>query len=228
MKKLIQILIILFLIKSCSRSLTKDKTTETAIINDNHKSKEQLNNEVFLYDESNDTVKKNTFFLKSNFKLIVFPTRNEENDNQINFALLGKNIDTIIKYDVISTKKNTAYFDGSDFSNFFAIKQSGGANTKFWLFDKTNHIQSINGLQVKFDLKNELIIYKDDNYNLFLFDCNSRKNIPINIPFNELKKYDCMKYGNIENEIDIKKVSDHFYYFRFNICDSIVSFRIRQ
>ena len=37
-----------------------------------------------------------------------------------------------------------------------------------------------------------------------------------------------MKYGNIESEITIKKVSNDFYYFGFNLCDSIVSFRVRK
>jgi hypothetical protein len=228
MKKLIQILIVTFLITNCGRLLRKDKTDQRVTGNQNSKSKEKLNNGIFLYDESQDTIKTDTFLLKNDYKLIVFPNRIEESENRINFNFLGKDIDTIIMSDVISTRKNTVYFDGSDFSNFFAIKQSGGTNIKFFLFDKKKLNQSLIGIEVKFDLKNELIIYKDEKYNLFLFDCKSNRNIPINIPYNELKKYDCMKYGNIESEINVKKVSNYFYYFGFNLCDSTVIFKIKR
>jgi hypothetical protein len=227
MRKLIQILIILFLISSCGRLLKNDETTEIGIVK-NNKSEEHFESKIFLYDHSIDTIKTDTFLLKNNYKLIVFPSRNEENDSQINFNFLGKDVDTIIMSDAISTKKNTIYFDNSDFTNFFVIKQNGGTNVNFFLFDKDKRSQCLNGLQVKFDFINELIIYKDDKYNLFLFNCKSKKSIPINIPYNKLKKYDCMKYGNIESEITIKKVSDDFYYFGFNLRDSVVSFRVRK
>lgn len=228
MKKLIQILIVIFLISICGRLLKKDKTNQTVTGNQNSNSQKQFNSKIFLYDGGNDIIKTDTFLLKNNFKLVVFPNNVEENENRINFNFLGKDIDTIIMSDVISTRKNTVYFDGSDFSNFFAIKQSGGTNIKFFLFDKKKLNQCLIGLEVKFDLKNELIIYKDEKYNLFLFDCKSNEKIPINIPYNELKKYDCIKYGNIENEINIKKVSTHFYYFGFNLCDSIVTFKLKR
>ena len=226
MRKVIQILIILFLISGCGRLVKNDKTTEIGIVK--NKSEEHFENKFFLCDHSIDTIKTDTFPLKNNYKLIVFPSRNEESDSQINFNFLGKDVDTIIMSDAISTKKNTIYFDNSDFTNFFAIKQNGGTNVNFFLFDKDKRIQCLNGLQVKFDFINELIIYKDDKYNLFLFNCKSKKSIPINIPYNKLKKYDCLKYGNIESEITIKKVSDDFYYFGFNLCDSVVSFRVRK
>lgn len=228
MKNIIQILVVIFLITSCSKLLKKDKTNQTVTINQNSKPQKQSNNRIFLYDESSDTIKIDTFFLKNNFKLVVFPNNIEENDSRINFNFLGKDIDTIIMSDIISTRKNTVYFDGSDFSNFFAIKQNGGANINFFLFNKKKRNKRLIGLEVKFDLKNELIIYKDEKYNLFLFDCKSNKNIPIDIPYNELKKYDCMKYGNIESEINIKKISNHFYYFGFNLCDSTVTFKIKK
>lgn len=226
MKKLIQTLTVLFLMSSCGR-LLKDNKSQTVIVND-AEPKVQLNSGVFLYDESNDTIRTDTFRLKNNYKLIVFPSKNKDNDKYIYFNFLGKGVDTIIMSDVISTKKNSVYFDNSDFDNFFAIKQNGGSSIFFFLFDKEKHRQCLNGLQVEFDLINELIIFKDDKYNLYLFDCKSEKKIPINIPFNKLKKYDCIKYGNIENEINIKRVSRNYYYFGFDICDSIVSFRVKK
>lgn len=38
----------------------------------------------YLYDESNDPIKTDTFLLMNNYKLIVFPNNVEEYDNRIN------------------------------------------------------------------------------------------------------------------------------------------------
>ncbi|MBS7230934.1 hypothetical protein KHA90_07845 [Flavobacterium psychroterrae] len=109
MKKLIQILVVVFLISSCGRLLKKDKNNQITG-NKNSTSLKQCNNKIFLYDESNDTIKTDTFLLKNNFKLVVFANNVEENDSRINFNFLGKDIDTIIMSGVISTKKKHSLF----------------------------------------------------------------------------------------------------------------------
>lgn len=74
MKKLIQILLVIFLITSCGKLLKKDKTNQTVSISQNSKSQKQFNSRILLYDGSNDTIKTDTFVLKNNYKLMYLQT----------------------------------------------------------------------------------------------------------------------------------------------------------
>jgi signal peptidase I len=224
MKKLIGMLIFLFLIFSCNKILKNDKATQI-IKSDSTLINKKNEATIFLYDDSQDTVKTNTFLLKNNFKLISYSDKGE-NDNEITFKLIGKKIDTIVMNEPISNRKYTHYFDNTDFDNYFAIKQSSGNNVHFWLIDKLTGKECFDGLQVQFDFINNVIIYadEDDNYKLFLYDLNLKRKISIIIPYRELAKYDCIKYNDLWKSIYLKKKSNSFYSFGFKICDSIVSF----
>lgn len=228
MKKLIGILIFLFLICGCTKISKGDKSTQV-IKADSTSIKKRFQAAVFYYDNSQDTVNTNTFLLKNNFKLISYPAKGE-NDNEIRFRLTSKNIDTIVMNEPISNRKYTNYFDNTDFDNYFAIKQSSGSNVHFWLIDKKTGKECFDGLQVQFDFINEVIIYanEDENYKLYLYDLNLKRKFSIAIPYRQLAKYDCIKYNDLWKSVYLKKTSDSFYSLGFKICDSIVSFNVTR
>ena len=226
MKKLSGIFVILFLIYSCNKISKSNNTTQKVII-DNVSSKNTFEKLVFFYDDSQDTVVTNTYLLKNDFRLISYPAKEEEN-NEIKFRLIGKNIDTIVMNEPISNKKNTNYFDNTDFENYFAIKKSGGSTVHFWLIDKKTGKECFDGMQVQFDFTNEVIIYanEDDNYELYLYDLNDKRNISIKIPYEQLAEYDCIKYNDLWKTVYLKKSTNSSYSLGFRVCDSIVSFNI--
>lgn len=229
MKIQVGIFIFLFLLLFGCNKISKSNNKTQEIIIDSLSFKKISNKKVFFYDDSQDTVNTITYQLKNNFNLISYPAKEQEN-NEIKFRLIGNSIDTIIMNDPIANRKYTNYFDNTDFKNYFAIKKSGGSNVHFWLFDKKTGKEFFDGIQVQFDIKNDIIIYANENdgYKLYLYDINLKRKISIAIPYKQIAKYDCVKYNDLWKSIYLKEKTNSFYSLGFKVCDTIVTFKLMR
>ena len=93
--------ILIFLLLGCNNKISKSNTATQKATVDSTSLNNRFEKTVFFYDDSQDTVNIKTYLLKNNFKLISYPAKGEEN-NEIRFRLIGKNIDTIVMNEPIS------------------------------------------------------------------------------------------------------------------------------
>ncbi len=94
MKKLMLFILILVFF-SCKKTEEKRKST-TNITKDTVQNKILINsfgNQMFAYQNPNETIKIDTFNLKNNYKLIIFPSRSK-GKNSLNYRLIGAKSDT--------------------------------------------------------------------------------------------------------------------------------------
>ncbi|NRS90781.1 hypothetical protein HNQ02_003728 [Flavobacterium sp. 7E] len=194
--KIIIILLICFISCKADKHQTNIKR-EVKII-------KKENDTVFIDDYAKDTLKKLTYNLKNNYKLILFPAW-DENEKVIKLRLINDKTDnTYLLNDWFDNRYRKRY-SNIDFQNYFVLHSNGGgtSNTYFWLYDKETGKESLTGIQLDFNLKNELILYldEDDQYKTYLYDVNSKKKIEIVIPYKKIEKYNCVHYQNLYKTI---------------------------
>ncbi|MFC6265323.1 hypothetical protein ACFQFA_16810 [Flavobacterium panici] len=203
---------------------------------DNHKPAEvrkiKKSTDTIFLNEQGDTIKTQTAYLKNNYKLIIFPAI-DKNEEVINFRLInGKKDNTYLLVDTF-IENYRPYYEGVDFKNYFALHSNGGgtSNFYFWLYDKETGNEVLNGITGDFDLKNELILYtdEDDEYNLFIYDVNTKIKTLINLPYELMDKQKCTKYNNSPKTLYIRRVTNEYYYLAFEICKPLlVEFKVKK
>ena len=219
------ILVILFIVLiSCKTDKHKDPFK-------NKKTIKKTVNQVYI-DDKNDTIKSQTSYLKNSYKLIIFPTL-DKNKEKINFRLIkGKKDNTYLLGNTFIANY-MRYFKGIDFNNYFALHGNGGgtSNFYFWLYNKETGEEVLTGIEVDFDLKNELILYidEDDEYNNYIYDVNTKVKTLIDIPSELLDKQECTKYNDTYKTLCIKRVTNKYYYLGFRRCEpSSVGFKVKK
>ncbi|MFD1604845.1 hypothetical protein ACFSJW_06030 [Flavobacterium artemisiae] len=180
-----------------------------------------------------DTIETQSAFLKNNYKLIIFPALNKKNEGVINFRLIHNNkentqllVDTFIA-------NYRPYYEGVDFQNYFTLQSNGGgtSNYYFWLYEKETGNEILTGICGDFDLKNELILYTDEDngYNKYIYDVNTKVKTLIELPYELMDKHECTKYNNSPKTLYIKKVTKEYYYLAFEICEPLlVQFKVKK
>ncbi|WP_268847581.1 hypothetical protein [Flavobacterium aestivum] len=218
-----KILMILFLCHiSCKNHIGKTDFKEKAV---------QITKETVFIDKSGDTIKTDSFNLKNNYKLIIFPAI-ENNEEVINFRLIkGKKDNTYLLVDTFIANY-MRYFHEIDFHDYFVLHGNGGgtSHSYFWLYDKATGKEELTGITHDFDLKNELILYEDEgkDYELFIYDVNTKKKTLIDIPKSFLDKHICMQYNDSEKYLFIKDVTKDYYLLAFKNCPSSIVYKIKK
>ena len=219
--KILIILLICFI--SC-------KTEPNKITNQEKNEKQVYTNTAFIDEHTGDSIIADTFYLKNNYKLIIFPTL-DKGKEVINFRLIkDKKDNTYLLTDTLESPYIPIY-QSKDFKNYFVLHASFGThNPYFWLYDKKTGKEVFTGIERDFDLKNELILYEDENNddNLFIYDVNTKAKTLVNIPSDLIGKYECTKYNDFYKSIYIKYVTDKYYFIAFKDCPSTVEFRVKK
>ena len=187
-----------------------------------------------FFDDRGDTIETQTAYLKNNYKLIIFPTLDENNEDVINFRLInGKKDNTYLLVETFKANYRP-YYEEVDFQNYFALHSNGGGTSHFyfWLYDKETGNEVLTGITGNFDLKNELILYtdEDDDYNLFIYDVNTKVKTFIDLPYDLMDKQECTKYNNSPKTLYIRRVTKEYYYLAFRICEpeKLVEFKVKK
>ncbi|KUJ59689.1 hypothetical protein AR687_21740 [Flavobacteriaceae bacterium CRH] len=208
----------------------KSATEERKVNKEEKKVKKSI--DTLFYDEQGDTIETQTAHLKNNYKLIIFPAR-DKNHEVLNYRLIkGKKDNTYLLLDPYQTNRRF-YYQGVDFKNYFALHSNGGgtSNFYFWLYDKETGNEVLTGITGDFDLKNELILYtdEDDEYKRFIYDVNTKVKTLINLPYDLMDKHECTQYINSPKTLYIKRVTKKYYYLAFEICEPLlVEFRVKK
>ncbi|MBE8725795.1 hypothetical protein C4F50_12655 [Flavobacterium sp. KB82] len=205
-----------------TKSVKKEKHTKKSI-------------DTVFFDEKGDTIKSQTASLKNNYKLIIFPAL-DKNKEVINFRLInGKQDKTFLLADTFIANYRP-YYEGIDFENYFALHSNGGgtSNYYFWLYDKQTGDEVLTDgsfkIQLDFDLKNELILYidEDNDYNLFVYDVNRKTKTLVDIPKSFTDKQECTRNDYFEKTSYIKRVTADYYFIAFKNCSSSIEFRVKK
>lgn len=178
-----------------------------------------------------NAIKTLTYYLKNDYKLIIFPAL-ERGKKVINFRLInGKKDNTYFLSDRFESPFIEVY-QNKDFQNYFTLHSNLGThNPYFWLYEKETGKEVFTGVGRDFDLKNELILYEDEDkdYNLFVYDVNTKVKTLIEIPSELMEKQECTKYNDSYKTIFIKRVSKEYYYLGFKSCEpSSVEFKVKK
>nr|WP_315222329.1 hypothetical protein [uncultured Flavobacterium sp.] len=188
-----------------------------------------------FFDEHGDTIKSQTAYLKNNYKLIIFPALDKKNEGVINFRLINGKKDNTYLLASTFIANYRPYYKEVDFQNYFALHSNGGgtSNSYFWLYDKEtgNEVLTYSyfKIQLDFDLKNELILYIDDDDNTYIYDVNTKIKTLIAIPSDLMDKQECTKYNDAYKSIYIKRISKEYYYLGFRYCEpSSLEFRVKK
>lgn len=190
-----------------------------------------------FFDDHGDTIKPQTFYLKNNYKLFIFPSKDSIGKNDIlNYEIISKNLKKTFLLSDDLTQNHILHYDGIDFQNYFTLHSNGGTkNYYFWLYDKHSGQEALTDsyfkIQRDFDLKNELILYEDEDndYNLFIYDVNTKAKTLIEIPSELIGKDECTKYNDFYKSVYIKRVTKKYYYLGFRSCEpSRIEFRIKK
>lgn len=193
---------------------------------------EPLDYVVFPYND--DTLFTDTFQLKNNYQLILFPAADGYSKNgRICYGhyarLIGDSIDEVIlsSYGTEPSKYWLRY-DSIDFDNSFAIEYSGGGNYALYinLFDKTTGELMLAGHAGTHDVKNGLIIYLDDEDeegNVFLYDVKKDKKIKIETPDNV-----CFASMGYWTGYTITKVTPSMIYLSYDYCDKPLKLKVKR
>ncbi|MFQ6603688.1 hypothetical protein [Flavobacterium sp. C3NV] len=186
-----------------------------------------------FFDEKGDTIKSQTANLKNNYELIIFPALDKKSEGVINFRLITDKKDNTYLLASTFQANRRPYYKGIDFQNYFALHSNGGGTSKFyfWLYCKAAGEEIFKGIELDFDLKNELILYEDEDndYNLFIYDVNTKVKTLIELPYDVMFKQECTKYNDSYKSIYIKRVTKEYYYFGFKDCEPLsIEFKVRK
>jgi len=221
----------------CNKTTQKEdlrKSIEKTIVTKNSES-DSVVNPIFKYEENGDIIRADTFKLKNNCTLIIYPSKDSiEKKNVINYRIITKNSDKTFLLSDDLEENYIPYFKNIDFNNYFVLHSNGGGtkNLYFWLYDKRTGLEVLTDnnfkIQLDFDLKNELILY-DDEYNLHIYDINTKIKTLIKIPSDLMDKQECTKYNDAYKSIYIKRISKEYYYLGFRDCEpSSLEFRVKK
>ncbi|TDW46562.1 hypothetical protein EV144_106234 [Flavobacterium sp. 270] len=220
--KNITLIILLICFISCkmdnSKSSNKEKNTEKSI-------------DTIFVDEKGDTIKPQTAYLKKNYKLIIFPAL-DKNKKVINFRLINDKKDKTYLLAETFIANYRLYYEGIDFQNYFALHSNGGGTSKsyFWLYDKETGNEVLTGIKGDFDLKNELILYTDENneYKNFIYDVKTKAKTWVDIPKSFTDKQKCTHNDYFEKSSYIKRVTNEYYFVAFKDCPSSIEFKVKK
>lgn len=179
-----------------------------------------------------DTLFADTFILKNDYKLILFPAADGySEEGEVYFGhyarLLGDSIDEVIlnSYGTVPAKYWLRY-DSIDFDDCFAIEYSGGGNYSMYihLYDKATGNLLIAGHSGATDVDNGLILYLDDEeYNIFLYDVKTKERIEIERPDRP-----CFKGTGHWTGYTITKVTPGMVYLRYDYCEKPVIIKVKR
>jgi hypothetical protein len=184
-----------------------------------------------FFNEKGDTIKSQISYLKNNYKLIIFPTL-DKNEQVIKYRLINKKKDNI--YVLVETfqANHQPYYEGVDFQNYFALYSNGGGKSKsyFWLYNKETGNEILTGISGDFDLKNELILYTDEDngYQKFIYDVNTKSKTLVDIPKSFADEHECTRNDYFEKSSYIKRVTDKYYFIAFKDCSPMVEFKVKK
>jgi hypothetical protein len=218
------LIILLILIIGCKREENKVNVNK-------NRGLEGKTKPYFIDEQSHDTIKPQSFYLKNNYKLIIFPAQ-VENKNVVNFRLIkGQSDNTYLLSDTFRLNYIKEY-NNVDFKDYFALHSNGGgtSNLYFWLFEKETGKVCLTGIQQDFDLKNELILYvdEDNEYKIFIYDVNSKAKTLVDIPKSFRDKHICMQYNDYEKYLFIKNVTKKYYFLAFKNCPTSIIYKIKK
>lgn len=219
-------LLILLLIGFISCKIDKHKPSK-------EETKANKSIDTVFFDEQGDTIKSQTAYLKNNYKLIIFPALDKKNEGVINLRLINGKKDNTYLLASTFIANYRPYYEGVDFQNYFALHSNRGGTSKFyfWLYDKASGNVVLTGIRVDFDLKNELILYtdEDDEYKNFIYDINTKVKTLVDIPKSFADKHECTRNDYFEKSSYIKRVTKEYYYLGFKDCDPLsVEFRVTK
>ena len=193
-------------------------------------------NKSVFFDDHGDTIKPQTFYLKNNYKLFIFPSKDSIGKNDIlNYKIISKNFEKPFLLSEDLTQNHILYYEGIDFQNYFALhSNSGTKNYYFWLYDKHSGQEVLTDsyfkIQLDFDLKNELILYTDEDngYKKFIYDIKTKTKTLVDIPKSFTDKQECTRNDYFEKSSYIKRVSDKYYFIAFKDCPLAVEFKVKK
>ena len=206
------------------------KTDNRKFTNEEKQTKRSIDS--VFFDDKGDTIKQQIANLKNNYNLIIFPALDKKNEGIINLRLInGKKDNTYVLVETFQAN-HRPYYEGVDFQNYFALHSNGGGTSKsyFWLYEKETGKEVFTGIGIDFDLKNELILYvdEDDNYNEFIYDVNKKTKTLIDIPKSFADKHECTRNDYFEKTSYIKRVAEKYYFIAFRDCPSTVEFKVKK
>ncbi|MET3027125.1 hypothetical protein ABXT06_10635 [Flavobacterium sp. UW10123] len=204
------------------------KTDNRKFSNEEKETKKSI--DTVFFDDRGDTIKSQTYYLKNNYKLIIFPTL-DKNEEVIKFRLInGKKDNTYVLVETFQAN-HRQYYEGVDLQNYFALHANLGThNHYFWLYEKETGKEIFTGIGRDFDLKNELVLYvdEDNNYNEFIYDVNTKLKTLVDIPKSFADKQECTRNDYFEKSSYIKRVTDKYYFIAFEDCPSTVEFKVKK
>ncbi|WP_141248440.1 hypothetical protein [Flavobacterium sp. ACN6] len=104
------------------------------------------------------------------------------------------------------------------------------ASPVFGYMTRKQEIKVFRGIRRDYDLKNELILYvdEDDNYNEFVYDVNTRTKTLVDIPKSFADKQKCTRNDYFGKTSYIKRVTNKYYFIAFEDCPSTVLFKVKK
>lgn len=192
-----------------------------------------------------DTLFADTFQLKNNYQLILFPAPDGYMGNKrIHYGhyarLVGEGIDSVITNSYgTEPSKYWLRYNNIDFDESFAIEYSGGGNYALYieLFEKKTGKRLIYGHSGTYDVKNGLILYMDDeeeqaedkdgkkevDSGMTIYDVQKNKKIKFNTPYNP-----CFGGMGFWTCYTITKVTPTTIYLRYDCCDEPVTIKVKR
>lgn len=237
MKQLFYILFICTL--GCNKTTTREdlnKSIQKPIVSKNSES-DSIINPIFKYEDNGNIIKADTFKLKNSYTLIIYPTKDSvEKCGVINYRIISKKNDKSFLLSDNLKENYIPYFKNIDFQNYFALHSNGGgtSNLYFWLYDKRTGLEVLTDsnfkIQLDFDLKNELILYTDEDneYKKFIYDIKTKVKTFVDIPQSFTDKQECTRNNYFEKTSYIKRVTDKYYFIAFRDCPSKIEFRVKR
>lgn len=188
--------------------------------------------DTIFFDEQGDTIKSQTAYIKNNYKLIIFPALDKKNEGVINFRLINGKKDNTYLLASTFIANYRPYYEGVDFQNYFALHSNGGgtSNSYFWLYDKRTGNEVLTGIRGDFDLKNEVILYTDENndYKKIIYDIKTKAKTIVDIPKSFTDKQECTRNDYFEKSSYVKRVTDKYYFIAFKDCPSTIEFIVKK
>lgn len=191
-----------------------------------------------------DTLFADTFQLKNNYQLILFPSPDGYTGNhRIHYGhyarLIGDGIDSIITNSFgTEPSKYWLIYDSIDFEDSFAIQYSGGGNFALYieLFEKKTGKQLICAHSGSYDIENGLILYLDEETDredkegmkevdsgVIIYDVRKKEKIRFNTPYNP-----CFGGMGFWTCYTITKVTPSTIYLRYDCCDKQVTIKVKR
>ena len=195
---------------------------------------------IFKYKNDSEIILADTFKLKNNNKLIIFPTRINGKDT-LNYRLINEKLDTVFNKFEIDNKVNMPlyYYDikknDKDFNNYFILTYTHNTHENYFiLYDKRN-CKSEFGLEMSrfslkwHDLNKDLIIFEDceNNYKKYIYNLNKKNKTLIDPTKFKILVDTCKMFQNNWNKLYVKKISKDYYYLRgLDRCNPKTEFKL--